>query len=242
VSDTFLSSRAGLALVAIAAAVLGAGGTWIATRSVEQHDTGEAIRSYLLAHPDVIPEAMQKLQERETAKVIAQYHADIVKPLGSAWTGNPDGDVTVVEYLDFNCGYCRASLPLIDQLVAADPKVKVVYKELPVLSPESDTAARYAVVAARAGKYKQLHDALYKGGPLTEASMDSAIATAGLNPAQVKVAAKAPDVDGIIKDNLALMRPLNMTGTPTWVIGNRVISGMIPIEEMQAAVTAARGK
>jgi protein-disulfide isomerase len=117
-----------------------------------------------------------------------------------------------------------------------------VYKELPVLSPESVTAARYAVVAARSGKYKPLHDALYKGGPLTEASMGAAVAAAGLDLAKVKVAANAPDVDATIKDNLALMRPLNMTGTPTWVIGDRVISGMIPIEEMQAAVTAARGK
>ncbi len=241
-SDTFLSSRTGLALVAVAAAVLGAGGTWFATRAVQQQDTGEAVRGYLLAHPEVIPEAMQKLQERETAKVIAQYRADIVKPLGSAWTGNPNGDVTVVEYLDFNCGYCRASLPLIDQLVAADPKVKVVYKELPVLSPESDTAAHYAVVAARAGKYKLLHDALYKGGPLTEASLDAAIRAAGLDVATVKKAAAMPDVEQAIRDNLSLMKPLNMTGTPTWVIGDRVISGMVPVEELRDAVAAARKK
>lgn len=221
--------------VALLAAIIGAGGTWLATR-------GDGVRTYLLAHPEVIPEAMQKLQDRETAKVIAQYRGEIVTPLGSAWAGNPKGDVSVVEYLDYNCGYCRASLPLIAQLIASDPNVKVVFKEFPVLSQESVTAARYAVVAARAGKYRALHDALYEGGPLSDTSMDAAIRKAGLDPAQVKQAAKAPDVDEVIRANLALARPLNMTGTPTWVIGDRVIVGMQPIEELKAAVAAARKK
>jgi len=230
-----------LAGVAVVAALFGAGGTWLADR----HDGaggGEMVRAYLLDHPEVIPEAMQKLQERETARVVAQYRDTIVRPVGNAWAGNPNGDVTVAEFLDFNCGYCRASLPLIDKLIASDPKVKVVYKEFPVLSQESLTAARYGIVAARAGKYKPLHDALYKGGPLSEASMDAAIRAAGLDVATVKKAAAAPDVEQAIRDNLSLMRPLNMTGTPTWVIGDRVISGMVPIEELRDAVAAARKK
>ena len=231
-----------MALIAFAAAVLGAGGTWLATRAIDGGSTGAAVRAYLLDHPELIPEAMQKLQERESAKVIAQYRDGIVTPVGNAWGGDPNGDVAVVEYLDFNCGYCRASLPLIDKLIAADPKIKVVYKELPVLSPESVTAARYAIVAARAGRYKPLHDALYKGGPLSDRSMDAAIRAAGLDPVTVKRQAAAPDVDAAIKDNLQLMRPLNMTGTPTWVIGDRVISGMVPIGELQAAIAAARRK
>ena len=237
-TQTRWTSPVALAGVAVAAALLGAGGTWLVT----QRDTGEAVRGYLLDHPEVIPEAMQKLQDRETAKVVAQYRDDIVRPVGSAWMGNPNGDVSVVEYLDFNCGYCRASLPLIDQLIASDPKVKVVYKEFPVLSQESLTAARYGIVAARAGKYKPLHDALYKGGPLTEDSMDAAIRAAGLDVAATKKAAQAPDVEEAIRDNLQLMRPLNMTGTPTWVIGDRVISGMVPIGTLQEAVAAARKK
>jgi len=232
------TSPVALAGVAVAAALLGAGGTWFAT----QHDTGAAVRAYLLDHPEVIPEAMQKLQDRETAKVVAQYRDDIVRPVGSAWAGNPHGDVSVVADLDINCGYCRASLPLIDQLIASDPKVKVVYKEFPVLSPESLTAAKYGIVAARAGKYKPLHDALYKGGPLTDQSMDTAIRAAGLDVATVKKAANAPDVEQAVRDNLSLMRPLNMTGTPTWVIGDRVISGMVPIEQLRDAVAAARNK
>ena len=232
-----LSSRAALPAVALAAALLGAGGTWLAT-----HRDGSEVRDYLLDHPEILPEAMQRLHDRETGKLIAANRSDIVTPVGGAWAGNPRGDVTVVEYLDYNCGYCRASLPIVDQLIAADPKVKVIYRELPVLSPESETAARYAIVAGRMGKYRALHAALYAGGPLSETSMDAALAQAGLDPVQVKAAAKGDDVTRAIKLNLAVGRTLGMTGTPSWVIGDRVVSSMMPIEDMQAAVAAARGK
>ncbi|MEO5492482.1 MAG: DsbA family protein [Sphingomonas sp.] len=233
-----LSSRAPLPLVAAAAALLGAGGTWLVS-----HGTGGSqVREYLLTHPEVIPEAMQKLQEKSNAKTIAANRADILTPVGSAWAGNPNGDVTVVEYLDYNCGYCRATLPTVDQLIAADPKVKVIYRELPVLSLESETAARYAIVAGRQGKYRALHAALYAGGPLTEASMDKALVTAGLDPAQVKAEAKSASVEAAIKTNLSLMRPLGITGTPTWVIGDRVVSSVMSLEAMRDAVEAARAK
>ena len=87
---------------------------------------GGAIRTYLLDHPEVIQEAMQRLQDRETGKLVAASRSAIETPVGSAWGGNPKGDVTVVEYYDYNCGYCRASLPTIRQLIAAEPGVRVV--------------------------------------------------------------------------------------------------------------------
>ena len=234
----FLSSRAALPLVAAAAALLGAGTTLLVSR----HKDGNQVREYLLAHPEVIPEAMQRLQEKHNGQIIAANRADILTPVGSAWAGNPNGDVTVVEYLDYNCGYCRASLATVDQLIAADPKVKVIYRELPILSEESATAARYAIVAGRQGKYRALHAALYAGGPLTDASMDKALVTAGLDPAKVKEEAKAASVEAAIKTNLSMMRSLNMTGTPTWVIGNRVVSSVMSLDEMRDAVAAARAK
>lgn len=232
----FLSSRAALPLVAVAAALLGAGATMLVSR----HNDGSQIRDYLLAHPEVLPEAMQRLQEKRNGQVIAANRADILTPVGSAWAGNPKGDVTVVEYLDYNCGYCRASLATVDQLIAADRNVKVIYRELPVLSQESETAARYAIVAGRQGKYDALHRALYAGGPLTQDSMDKALVAAGLDPAKVKEEAKTASVETAIKTNLSLMHPLGMTGTPTWVIGNRVVSSVLSLEEMRDAVEAAR--
>lgn len=235
----FLSSRAAVPLVAAAAALLGAGGTWLATR----HDDGPQVRDYLLAHPEVIPEAMAKLQERETGKVIADNRAEIVTPVGSAWAGNPNGDVTVVEYLDYNCGYCRASVPIVAQLIASDPQVKVVYREMPVLSDESVTAARYGmVVAAQGGNYRKLHDAFYAGGPLSDASIDKAIVSIGFDPATVRKAIADPRIDATIKTNLGLMRQLNQNGTPSWIIGDKVISGLMTLDAMKAAVAEARTK
>jgi len=199
-----------------------------------------AVRGYLLAHPDVIPEAMQALQDRETAKVIAANRAAIMNSIGSAWSGNPKGDVTVVEYFDYNCTYCRANLPVIDQLVAADHGVRVVYRELPVLSEESGTAARLSLAAATLGRFKPFHDTLYAGGPITDQTLAAATRATGLDPAKLKAASATPAIDDAIRANLSLMRPLGMSGTPTWVVGNRVLSGLQSLDQLQAAVKDAR--
>src|SRR3546814_7208937 len=110
----------------------------------------------------------------DLGRVIAANKAAILTPVASAWMGNPKGDVTVVEYFDYNCGFCRASLPTIAALVKADPNVKIVFRELPVLSEESGVAARWSLAAAKAGKFNAFHEALYAGGPITEASMAAA--------------------------------------------------------------------
>jgi protein-disulfide isomerase len=201
--------------------------------------TGD-VRAYLLDHPDVIPEVLQKLQDRETGKVIAANRDHIVTPVGSAWEGNPRGDVTVVEYFDYNCGYCRASLPTVAQLVASDPKVRVVYREMPVLSDQSGVAAKMSIAAAKAGRFKPFHDALYNAGPITDQSLAAAARAAGLDPAQLKAASNAPDIANAIADNLAMVRPLGMSGTPSWVIGNRVLVGMQTLDSLKDAVAAAR--
>ena len=233
----FLTSRAALPLVAVAAALLGAGATWL----VQRQASGDAIRSYLLEHPEVLPEAMAKLQERNTAKVIAANRSDIVQPVGTAWAGNAKGDVTVVEYLDYNCGYCKASVPIVADLIRGDPGVKVVYREWPVLSQESVTAARYGMVAARMGAdYGKLHDAFYANHPLTDAGMEAALKTVGLDPAAVKKGAAMPEVDATIVTNTTVMRQLSQTGTPAWVIGDKVFTGMMTLEDMKKAVAEAR--
>jgi len=232
-----LLSRAALPLVAVVAALLGAGATWLVNRGA----AGDEIRTYLLKHPEVIPEAIEELQRRDAARAIAASRSDIVTPVGSAWSGNPAGDVTVVEYLDYNCGYCRASVATLDQLIAADPKVKVVYREWPILGDESVLAARYATAVAKmGGNYRKLHDALYAGGPLSEKSIDDAIRAAGADPAAVKKASALPDVDPTIMTNMQVMKSLNQTGTPSWVIGDKAYSGVQTLEQLQAAVAEAR--
>lgn len=203
---------------------------------------GQIVRDYVLENPEILPEAMKRLQERETGKAVASSRAAITEPYASAWEGNPRGDVTVAVYMDYACGYCRASLPMIARLVAQDPNVRIVYRELPVLSEVSRTAARWGLAAADQGKFKAFHSALYSAGQLSDASIRAAAAAAGLDTARAQAALATPRVEGEIARNLEVGGKLGITGTPSWVIGDRVISGMVPYEVLEQAVQAARRK
>jgi protein-disulfide isomerase len=200
------------------------------------------VHEYVLDHPELIPEAMQRLQDRQTAKVIAANRQAIFTPVGSAWAGNPHADLTIVEYFDYNCGFCRASLPTIDALLKSDPNLRIVFRELPVLSEESAAAAKLSLAAAKAGRFAAFHDALYAGGPVTQATMAAAARTAGLDPAQLRQKAEAPGIEDAIRTNLAMAGQLGVSGTPAWVIGNHVVSGAMTLEQMHDAIAEARGE
>jgi len=203
---------------------------------------GQIVRDYVLANPEILPEAMKRLQDREMGRAVASSRAAIIQPYAGAWEGNPRGDVTVAVYMDYACGYCRASLPLIARLVAEDSNVRIVYRELPVLSEVSRTAARWGLAAADQGKFKPFHNALYSAGQLSEASIRAAAASAGLDIARAQAALASPRVEGEIRQNLEVGQKLGVTGTPSWIIGDQVISGMVPYEVLERAVQAARKK
>lgn len=201
---------------------------------------GKVVRDYVLENPEILPEAMKRLQERESAKVVAANRATIFDAYAGAWEGNPSGDVTVSVWMDYACGYCRASLPIIARLVAEDPKVRIVYRELPVLSEGSRVAARWGLAAAEQGKFKPFHMALYSGGQLSQASIDAAAATAGLDVARAQQSLTSQQVEAEVARNLDVAGKLGVTGTPSWVIGDQVISGMVPYEVLKQAVQTAR--
>ena len=203
---------------------------------------GQIVRDYVLDNPEILPEAMKRLQDREMGRAVASSRAAIVQPYASAWEGNPRGDVTVAVYMDYACGYCRASLPLIARLVAQDGNVRIVYREMPVLSEVSRTAARWGLAAADQGKFKPFHNALYSAGQLSEASIRAAAASAGLDVAKAQAALASPRVEGEIRQNLEVGQKLGVSGTPSWVVGDQVISGMVPYEVLERAVQAARKK
>lgn len=241
-----LKSTPGM-LIAVAAgsALIGAGAVAGLSRLSGAAPAGRAgiervVHDYVLAHPEIIPEAMERMRDRETGKTIAAERAAILTPYGSAWAGNPKGDVTIVEYFDYNCGFCRSSLPTIARLIASDPKLRVIFRELPVLSEESRTAARLSLVAAEQGKFEPFHKALYAGGPVSEQSLSGAIRAAGMDPAAAMTAAANPRIDAEIRTNLALAQRLGMTGTPSWIIGDHVVSSALPIEELQRQIARVR--
>lgn len=221
--------------IAVAGAVLGGVAMWGIDQSRPGGGSGSQVRAYLLAHPEVIPEAMDRLRDRESGRLVAQHRDAITRPYAGAWAGNPRGDVTLIEYFDYNCGYCRASLPTLARLIARDPQLRVVYRELPILSEASRTAAHISLAAAAQGRFTRFHDALYAAGPISDATLASAAASAGIDPARVPA-----DADAELKRNGQMAATLGLNGTPSWVVGNRILSGAQPLETLEAAVAAAR--
>jgi protein-disulfide isomerase len=194
---------------------------------------GKKVRAYILSHPEIVAEAAERLR-------IGPYRAAIETPYPGAWAGNPKGDVTMVVFTDYNCPYCRATSPEIDQLLAHDPKLKVVWREMPVLGPASDTAAAAALAAAREGKYYPFHRALFAGGHPDDAGIAAAAKAAGIAPASLIAEGKTSGVQAEIQTNLELGRQLGIEGTPFFVIGNRIFQGAIGYEKLAAAVADAR--
>ncbi|MFT3977094.1 MAG: DsbA family protein [Sphingomonas bacterium] len=235
-------NRTILVALVLIGAVFGAGGAWLAQRiapgalsGADRSRIEHTVRDYILANPEIIPEAMQRLNDRENAKVIDTMRSTIETPYGNAYMGNPKGDVTLVEYYDYNCGYCRASLPTLEKLVQADPKLRIVFREMPVLAESSLTAARASLTAASQGKFKPFHDALYAAGPVSDKTIAAAAAKAGVDLSKTPA-----DADDEIRSNLATTAKLGMRGTPSWVVGDRVLSGALPIDRLQEAIAAAR--
>ncbi|MFL0586375.1 DsbA family protein [Sphingomonas olei] len=237
-------NRLQLLLLVVLGAAFGAGGMWLAERAVPGELSGadrsrveQIVRDYVLANPEIIPQAMQRLQEREGEKAIAADRSRIETPYKGAVMGNPDGDVTLVEFFDYNCGYCRASLPIIEQLIERDPKVRVVFRELPILAEESRDAARASLAAAAQGRFVPFHNALYAAGPVTADSIAAAARTAGVDLGKIP-----DDADTEIAGNIGLATKLGISGTPAWVVGDRVLSGALPLDRLQDAVAAARAR
>lgn len=232
-----------VALVGLGSAIVGGGVVAGADRMIGGGSGGgDAIRDYLYANPEVLPEAMDRLRTRETAKIVDANADKLTKPFDGAWAGNPQGDVTVVAFMDYACGYCRASLPAVERLLTEDKGVRIVYRELPILSDTSRAAAGWSLAAAEQGKFKAFHNRLFAAGQLSPATLEATIAATGLDRARAESVMASQRIDREIAGNLDLIRDLGANGTPTWVIGNQVINGAVPYEAMKAAVDKARQK
>ncbi len=198
------------------------------------------VRSYILEHPEVLPEAMERLQQRESAAQIAPMRDALETPFPGAVLGNPNGKVTLVEFTDFACTYCRQSVKALEGLIASNPDLRVVVRELPIIAPESAPAARMALAAAAQGKYPAYHKRMFEGPRPSEASIAAAASAAGLDMVAARTFTARSDVEDELKRNLDLARQLGVNGTPAWVIGERMIHGAVPVEDLQSAIDAAR--
>ena len=230
---------AGVLLAGVAGAALAAG-TGAAPVS-DKAAIEKIVHDYILAHPEIIPEAMNRLQTREVTRLLDSNRKEIETPFAGAVAGNPKGDVSVVVFFDYACPYCKQGHADIQKLVASDPSVRVVYRDFPVLSPASEEAAMASLSAAQQGQYQRFHNTMFESpGKVSHERTVAMVRTAGLNELQTAKDLNAPALKAEIKKNLELGRALGLTGTPSYVVGNQILSGAVGIEKLKEAVAEAR--
>ena len=244
--------RTALASLALAVGVLLAatGGAADPAVPLSRAAIEEVVREYLLAHPEVILQSIQAMQDRQrttqqqqAAQRLAARHDELYREPAAPVGGNPSGDVTVVEFFDYRCPYCRSVAETVAKLVESDPGVRLVYKELPILGPESVIAARAALAAHAQGKYGAFHRALMSAPePFTVETIAKLAAEAGLDPDRFRADMAEPQIQAAIERNRTLARDLGITGTPTFVIGAQVVPGALTLEALKALITQARAQ
>lgn len=194
---------------------------------------GAVVKDYLLKNPELIIEVQSALEakmEKEQAEKLKAFMADHAKSIyrgaNASVAGNPDGDITVVEFFDYNCGYCKRGMPEIQKLIENDNRVRVVFKELPILSKGSDEAAHAALAAKRQGKYWEFHQAMMSTkGQANEASALKVAENLGLDIAKFKADMKSNEVTGEIDEMKSLAKNMGISGTPHFLVGDKSIPG-----------------
>jgi protein-disulfide isomerase len=196
------------------------------------------VRAGLLADPQMLFDANDLLRDAQYAPVLSANRAAIETPFGSSWKGAAKPEVTLVEFFDYACPYCKASNPAVDRLLQEDKGLRVVYRELPILGPDSVTAARLSLQASRLGRFAQFHDTLWATGRPSPDTNARAAQAAGIAPQPVADAA----IEAELNSNMKLAGQLGATGTPLFVVGDRVMNGAVGYDTLKAAIAKARGK
>lgn len=205
---------------------------------VPQFLSGRIVRQGMLAEPRILSETVDALRDQQYAPALAANRAALETPFASSWRGSAKPDVTLIEFYDYACPYCKASNPHIDRLVQEDKGLRVVYRELPILGPDSLTAARLALQASKAGRFQQFHDALWAAGRPAPETLNAAAKAAGI-PTTLQ---NDPAVEAELKRNFQLAGQLGATGTPLFIVGDRVINSAVGYDVLKQAIDAARRK
>ena len=202
----------------------------------------------ILENPEIVMEAVDILRAREAeaaaaqqAEALAGNAASLAEDDNAPVLGNPEGDVTVVEFFDYNCPYCRRAGAAVKDLIAADAEVRVLYREWPILGDDSVVASRAALAARAQGMYEALHWALMEApGRLDEAAVMEIAEGAGLDVERLRADMEAPEVDAHIETSMRLAQEIGFSGTPSFVIGETPVPGLVPLEELRRLVEEAR--
>lgn len=221
----------------------------VAMASIDPKVLNPMIESYLMSDPTILQRLSSALDsqlktaaQEQHVQAIASMRDAIFNDPDQVVLGNPDGDVTLVEMFDYNCSYCRGALPDLAALLADDPNLRVVLKEFPILSNESIDAARVAVLVNEADvDYWAFHEALFTSrGQVDKAVALKAAADLGLSPVNLELQMGEEHVSKAIQTSYAIAKALNITGTPTYIIGNEVIPGAIGVDDLKARIANMR--
>jgi protein-disulfide isomerase len=196
------------------------------------------VREGLMAEPQILADTADALRDKQYEPTLATQRVALETPFGSSWKGAANPDVVLVEFFDYACPYCRSSNPHIDQLLKEDKGLRVVYRELPILGPESVAAARLSLAASKAGRFRQFYDALFAAGRPGPETIAIATKAAGLTtPVQ-----PSPEAEAELKRNFQLAGALGATGTPLFVVGDRVMNSAVGYAALKKAIADARAK
>jgi protein-disulfide isomerase len=206
---------------------------------------GQRVHAYLMAHPEVIREAAQKLQETEQAEAakasteaIGKFRNQLERDPRDIVI-NPNGKVTVVEFFDYRCGYCKLAAPEVVKLIEQNPDIRFVFKEFPIFGEVSDTAAKVALTPAAKAKGLDLYKSWMSEKALDDTLLDKDLKAAGLDPVQLRKASADPAIERQILDTRALATSLKIEGTPAFIVGDTMIPGA-DIPALRAAITVAK--
>jgi len=236
-----------VALVVMVALAAWAADETPARSKVDVEAIERIIHDYLLRNPQVIVDAMQALERRQEAEkaarvkeTIARRRAELSEDPSSPVGGNESGDVTVVEFFDYRCSYCRSVARALAELVAEDRGVRVVYKEFPILGPDSLFAARAALAARLQGRYEAFHGVLMAEGTLNRSRVIELATSVGLDIARLENDMQSPDIGSAIRRTHALAEALSINATPAFIIGDELRLGALDREALRALVARAR--
>jgi len=199
---------------------------------------GRIVRQGMLHDPQILPDTADALRDAQYAPVLAANRTALETPFGSSWKGAAKPDVTLVEFFDYACPYCKASNPAVDRLLQEDKGLRVVYRELPILGDNSVAAARLSLAASKAGRFAKFHDTLWAAGRPAPETIALASSAAGIPPEP----AKDPAVEAELRRNFQLAGQLGATGTPLFVVGDRVMNSAVAYDTLKKMIAEAREK
>jgi len=234
-----------LAMLAVPAGIVGAGEPVFDAR--EEQAIRDILANYLRQNPEIIVEAIQILRQRQARaesdqrrQAILRLRDRLERDPGSPVGGNPEGDVTIVEFFDYRCPYCKRVAATVRELLERDGNIRLVYKEWPILGADSEFAARAALAAHRQGKYPEFHEKVMGEKRVDEASVLAAARALGLDIPRLRADMRSPETEAQLAANMELASRLGITGTPAFVIGEELIPGMADRATLEQLVARAR--